>query len=200
MFEARNTGETAPARIYKQYITFASDKGATIGVSDNEMTGVTATYGEDAYTFKPNYLNNQTMATGATTLLLNSEGSSFTETEAPTVAFRPYFTASAINGAREMTRSILFSRNETEMTHKDNESHDDVNEPGTLIISTESKKILVTSALKYTVDVAIVSPSGVAFNTFTLQPGETIETRLNLAGVYIVKTTDNSFTRKVSVK
>ena len=58
-FEAKNTAEMIE-KIGKQVITFASNKGARINVSDDEMDGVEKTYvGAKNFTatFKPNYMN-----------------------------------------------------------------------------------------------------------------------------------------------
>ena len=58
-FEAQNTAARI-TKLGKQIITLASDKGISIGVSDNEMTGVMKTVsGTKNYsvTFKPSYMN-----------------------------------------------------------------------------------------------------------------------------------------------
>ena len=36
--------------------------------------------------------------------------------------------------------------------------------------------------------------------TFTIKPGEVVETRVNNAGVYIVQSTDGEYTKKLAVK
>ena len=56
-FDATTTATTRPAKIEKQTITFVSNKGATISVSDKEAKTSTATYGNTNYLFKPSYLN-----------------------------------------------------------------------------------------------------------------------------------------------
>jgi hypothetical protein len=37
-------------------------------------------------------------------------------------------------------------------------------------------------------------------NTFTIEPGETVETRINNAAVFIVQTTDGRYNKKLSVR
>ena len=69
-----------------------------------------------------------------------------------------------------------------------------------IIISTGRHKIIVESRLQRTVDVRIVNPAGITMTTFTLEPGETVETRIINQGVYIVQTTDERYTKKVAVK
>ena len=76
-FEAQNT-RTAITKLSKQVITFASDKAAVIGVSDDEMTGTTVTYtaGSTNYTFKPSYMN-RTLTHSE--YVMNSEGNAYVQ-------------------------------------------------------------------------------------------------------------------------
>jgi hypothetical protein len=200
--EDLTTSDTKPVKLDKQVITFASIAGTTIQVSDGEMTGNSAAYGNQTYTFKPNYLN-KAIGAGSDVYTLNTDGSSYdkvpTSGDATQVsAFRPFFVSSVASGAREVTRSIVFSNNpaEIDMPHEEEKA----NEPGTLIIKAGKKKIVVESALRKETDVRILSTAGITLNTFTIQPGETIETRINISGVYIVQTADRQFTRKIEVK
>ena len=55
-FEAKNTAVSIP-KLGKQIISFVSQPGISIGVSDNEMTGKMITYGDNDYIFKPSYMN-----------------------------------------------------------------------------------------------------------------------------------------------
>ena len=55
-----------------------------------------------------------------------------------------------------------------------------------LIVKTRRGKIIVISQLRHERDIRIVNVSGVTVAAFTIQPGETVETRVNVAGVYIV--------------
>ena len=72
-FRAQNTAVNIP-QLGKQIITFASDKGAHIGVSDDEMAGVTVKYNNTNYTFKTSYMN-ETLSNGD--FVMNTEGSAY---------------------------------------------------------------------------------------------------------------------------
>ena len=206
-FVAQNT-KTSIDKLGQQTITFASAAGAAIGVSDTELseTGSVA-YG--GYTFKANYMSKELAAYPATpeagktyntNYVLNAEGSSYdlvTTTTTKAVPFRPYFTGTitAPSGSRPYTRSIVFSGDGANMSHKTSD-----NEPGSLMIYAGKKSVVVESDLRHDAEVRITTTSGVTLATFTIQPGETIETRVNLAGVYIVQTTDGEYTKKLAVK
>ena len=79
------------------------------------------------------------------------------------------------------------------------EGHE-TDKPGTLHVSSGHHKILVTSALKTTVTIRIVNTSGITLNTFDIKLGETIETRVNSSGVYMVQSTDGQYIKKISVR
>ena len=106
-FMAQNTASPAPEQLDKQAISFVSNPGITIGVSDDELNTVT----EDNYGFKPNYMSKKVAG-----YLMNAEGNSFDVTPdggLVTVPFRPYFIAATNQGARDVTRSILFNMDGT---------------------------------------------------------------------------------------
>jgi hypothetical protein len=206
------TSDTRPAKLDKQTITFASIPGTTIQVSDGEMTGSKTTYSNKDYYFKPNYLNMDFTAKAAGTFVMNSDGNAYHElsTDAvtnttnkvtPTLeAFRPYFIEPVAAGlSREATRSIIFSDDAAEinMPHEEKAADDD---PGTFIVRGGKKKIVVESALRQPTDVRILNTAGITLNSFTIQPGETVETRVNISGVYIVQTADRLYTKKLEVK
>jgi hypothetical protein len=246
-FEAETTADPIPARLAKQTITFASATGESIGISDDEMTGVT----NDGYTFKPSYMN-ETLAAG--NFVINSDGNAYvqlsdvTETYNTTgskyadaaafatakaaavggklytdedgtleageyanaetkyysrvsnvpmtkneknnispalSAFRPYFTGGGGGSpAKEYkTRSIVFSRNTAEMNGQED---DDISDTGELIIRGRDGRILVTSMLQEAKDIIIVTSAGALIDHYTIQPGETRQTRINASGVYLV--------------
>ena len=171
----------------RQTITFASEYGAAIGISDDELKGVKV----GDYTFRPNYA-----ATDLTTAsyVLNTEGSSYDRAETTTtIPFRPYFT-SAADGAR--TRSIVFGDEGSQLGGEGDSSHSGQN----LIITTREHKIIVESQLRYVTDVRIVNTAGITMKTFTIKPGEVVETFMINAGVYIVQSTDARYTKKLAVK
>ena len=171
----------------RQTITFASETGVQIGVSDDELTGVKV----GNYTFRPNYA-----ATPLSTpsYVLNADGSSYDKAETTiTMPFRPYFTSTS-NGAR--TRSIVFGDEGSQLGGDEDLSHSGQN----LIITTREHKIIVESQLRYVTDVRIVNTAGITMKTFTIKPGEVVETFMINAGVYIVQSTDARYTKKLAVK
>jgi hypothetical protein len=195
-FEAENTAVPI-TKIGKQILSFVSNKREHIGVSDDEMTGTTVTYGGNNYTFKPSYLN-ETLE-GDNNYVLNTEGSSYDKVTAATSvgAFRPYFVSSP-SGSRPVTRSILFANDsEIEMPHEAPKKDDAL---GTLSIRSGKHKIIVTSDLNATVKVNIINANGITMNTFDIEPGQTVETRIINAGAYIVQTTDGRYIKKLAVR
>ena len=170
----------------RQTITFASETGLRIGVSDDELQGVKV----GDYTFRPNYASRD-LTTAS--YVLNTEGSSYDKAETTTtIPFRPYFTS----GANVRTRSIVFGDESSQFGGDENPSH--VSQD--LIITTREHKIIVESQLRHVTDVRIVNPAGITMKTFTIKPGEVVETFMINAGVYIVQTTDARYTKKLAVK
>ena len=189
----------------KQTITFASaasTDGApvTIGVSDDEMAGVT----ESGYTFKPTYLNNPTIAENTNVFLLDADGDSFDKTAPENVsitAFRPYFMASATSPARQTrgVEQIVFGQSDSKFGGDEKDPREG-KVYGTLTIYPAKHKIVVESSLSYTTDVRILTPAGLTLKTFTIEPGETIETYIVNQGVYIVQSADGYYIKKLSVR
>jgi hypothetical protein len=131
---------------------------------------------------------------------MNNVGNAYDKITTKTTvgAFRPYFIVTTTSSSRPTTRSIVFTNNgeDIELQH---ESLDRL-EPGTIIVHSGKHKIIVKSTLKRTATVHIVSTSGITIRTFDIEPDETIETRVNIGGVYIVQTTDGKDTKKIAVK
>ena len=48
--------------------------------------------------------------------------------------------------------------------------------------------------------VRIVNVAGQTIASFDIAPGEVVETRVNIAGVYIVRSDDGHYTKKLSVR
>ena len=182
-----------PDKLDAQTITFASKPGETvIEVSDNAAS---VKYGD--YSFVPCYLNSPDVTTDNHAFLLNSRGNGYVEnltaTTAAVSAFRPYFEAPAVRTARGITRSIVFSDNTNDDLHGILENGNGY-DTGKLTFSTGRKTIIATSTLRQEAPVTIHTTSGVVVAAFNIQPGETIETQVNQAGVYIVNN------KKVTVK
>ena len=54
--------------------------------------------------------------------------------------------------------------------------------------------------MRYVTDVRIVTPAGITLKTFTINPGEVIETYMVNRGIYIVQTVDARYTKKLAVR
>ena len=184
-FEAKNTA-AAIDKLGKQTITFASNTGATIQVSDDEATGVTKSVsGSKNYTltFKPNYMNTSLDA-GTYSYTLDADGDSYDKVTATTKvsAFRPYFTATVTTNSPKMApQSILFGGDYNGL-EGDLQSGLD----GDLDIYVKDHKIVTTSHLKEATTICIINISGITMANYVLMPGETVETRIQNDGVYIV--------------
>lgn len=214
VFDPTTTDTPNPDELPGQTITFASksDGNVRIYVSDGEKTGVTHAVDGKNYTFRPSYLNEKLTAgklteneTAYNVYTLSSDGSKYQLASADgavsPVAFRPYFMTTSGTGARPVTRSIIFNNADTELKGVEEKGDPGSDEAtGTLNIYAKKHKIIVESALTYTTDVRIVNTAGITVNTFTIEPGETVETRINNAGVYIVQTDDTRYTKKLAVK
>lgn len=190
---AKNTATTAPAQLSKQSISFVSVPNITIAVSDDELNAVS----KNDYNFMPNYMSKKV----SNAFLMNGEGSSFNKVETgTTVPFRPYFVAApAQNGAprRSAAESIIFDSNESSFAIG-NDPSDEL--AGELTFSTKPRKLITTSSLRQPADVHIYNVSGVAISTFTIQPGETVETDITVSGVYIIRAANGRYTKKLVLK
>ena len=185
-FEAQNTA-VAITKLAKQVITFASNTGANIGVSDDEMAGKKVTYGGKDYTFKPSYMNETLDGSAITAYTLDAEGQRFdklaTDATASVSAFRPYFTASAAAGARkQLPSSIIFSGANGDEFEQGPESALD----GTLEIYARGRTIVTRSHRSEPTTVRIVNVAGIVLRDFVIEPGQTIETPVQAHGAYIV--------------
>ena len=193
-WKVQNTATTAPAQLGKQTISFVSVPAITIGISDDELTASTA----DDYGFMPNYMSKKVEG-----YLMNAEGSSFDVTPAGGSAatpFRPYFIASGSGARQYTTRSILFDSSDStfEFGEKD-PSKDDIGE-GDLLFTVRNHQISVTSSLRHEADVHIYNMGGLVIANFTIQPGETIDTRIDVSGVYMIHADGGRIKKKLAIK
>ena len=205
-FEAKNTYATID-KLGKQTITFASNTGAKIGVSDDETAGiqksVTGSDKKFTLTFKPSYMNSSLEA-NTYSYALDAAGDSYDKVSAEGAAtkvsaFRPYFVATSEAkpaGSRKMMPERIVFSSDYDGLEGELESALD----GDLEIYAKGHAIITTSHLKRATTVRILNISGITLANYVLQPGETIETRVNLGGVYIVQTTDAGYTKKLAVK
>jgi hypothetical protein len=144
----------------------------------------------------PNYMSQKVVG-----FLMNDEGSSFDKTPAgglATVPFRPYFVYTGSNApSYDVTRSIHFDSSESSFTI-DEDPSDEL--AGELRFSVKPRKLVTSSTLRKPADVQIYSTSGVVISSFTIQPGETVETDINTSGVYIVRAANGRYTKKLTLK
>ena len=192
----KNTATTAPAQLAKQAISFVSNPGITIGVSDDELATKSVT--EDGYKFVPNYMSKKEEG-----FLMNATGSSFDKTPAgglATVPFRPYFVAAPAQNVaprRAAAESIVFDSSDSSFAIGDDPSDELA---GELTFSTKPRKLVTTSSLHQPADVRVYNVSGVAISAFTIQPGETVETDITVAGVYIIRAANGRYLKKLALK
>jgi len=191
---AQNTAAPAPAKLDKQTVSFVSEPEITIAVSDGELEATSA----DGYGFMPNYMSKK-----VTGYLMNDDGNSFKVTPSggsATMPFRPYFVASN-NNARQHARAILFDSDDSSFAFGDEKdpSGDDFGE-GDLVITVHPHVIRATSSLRREADVRIYNMGGLAITNFTIQPGESIDTPISTAGVYIVRADGGRIQKKLAIK
>ena len=183
-FEALNTA--APiSRLAKQTITFASNTGIGIAVSDGEASDVEKTAEGSSknytFTFHSNYLNKSLETSD---YVMKEDGSQFDKVEGDVkaVPFRPYFTATTAAKARRMLPGyILFAGDYNGLEQEPISTLD-----GGLEIYVKEHRIIATSHLKEPVVICIMNVGGITLANYVLQPGETQETRVQNTGVYIV--------------
>ena len=185
----------------QQIMTFASKTGVTIQESKSEMEATTDFNG---LKFHPNYLGQVFDGSSTnTTYALTANGGSFVNKATAVSAFRPYFTGTPTPASGARTRGddveIVFGNGDGSFGVEDRgPTKGEIG--GTLNIYSKKHMIVVESALTYTTDVRIVNPAGITINTFSIEPGETVETRITNAGVYIVQTADARYTKKLAVR
>jgi hypothetical protein len=193
-FVAKNT-KGSISQLEQQVITFASDTGIGIQVSDDEKTDVEKTLEGSEKNFTITFHRNySTQDLGTTAYALSADGSRYDKvtTEggsavsggATAIPFRPYFTASSVNtsGSRRMAPEyILFGSDVSGLEEVPVSTLD-----GSLEIYVKDHKIITTSHRKEPVTVSITNVGGITLTNYVLQPGETVETPVRADGVYIV--------------
>jgi hypothetical protein len=191
---SQNTAATAPAKLDRQTITFASSAAASIAVSDDEKAGVT----KDNYTFKPNYLGKE-----MTGYMMNTVGNCFeiTDEAVATIPFRPYFVAASSGNAprRSNAKYIVFDSAESSFAIGDDDpAEDKLGE--SVDIRPGKRSVVVTSNLRKTADVRIFNVGGLCIANFNIEPGQTIEHPIYRDGVYVVHAAGGRYRTKLAVK
>ncbi len=196
-WSAEHTMTTAPAKLGIQTVSFVSESGITVGVSDDELTAATA----DGYSFMPNYMKKTIDG-----YLMNQEGNSFDATPdggLQTVPFRPYFVSAAAGVKKLAARSIRFDSSGSDSFSSkdkyDSKPEDEVGE-GTLLFTVRNRMITVESSLRHEADVRIVNASGVPVDAFSIQPGATVSTDMLTSGVYIIRAAGGKYQKKLIVR
>ena len=183
----------------QQAIIFASNPGITIKVSDGELSQGAVVQGTtQKFTYRPNYLNT---TVGEGNYLLADDGAKYALTDASAMArpFRPYFVPGpATTRTDHQVQSIIFTDDDSQLEM--NTAIHTYGMDGDIIAKGGKKKITVLSRMPYTVDVRIVTPAGITIASFTLEPSEEVETRVENGGVYIVDGEDGRHVKKVIVK
>jgi hypothetical protein len=199
---ANRLGVTAINYPGRQVISFVSESGGHIGVSDSELKNTTVE-GCD-YAYVPNYIN-KTWDEKDKAYLLAEDGASYVKNAAGATvsAFRPYIMKVGTSGTRgtesnEVNR-VVFGSDNSDFIELHGDPSNGLND-GTLIIAAKRKKICVESQLGYTTDVRIVTPAGVTLAAYTIQPTEYVETHVSQGGVYIVYADDGKYVNKVIVR
>ena len=190
---AKNTANPAPEQLGKQTISFVSVPEITIEVSDDELSATS----DGNYGFVPNYMSK--VVDG---YLMNDDGNRFDKTPTSGLAatpFRPYFVAD--NAGARQYEHILFDSNDSSFAFGDDKdpSGDDFGE-GDLVFTIRKHMLSVTSSLRREADVRIVNMSGLTIATFTIQPGETIDTNIGVGGVYMVRADGGRIQKKLAIK
>ena len=198
-----NTASPAPAKLDQQIITFASkasgtgSNAVTIGVSDDEM----AMAALNGFTHVPNYKNVELKTAGEGYVLSNTGDSFVKNTAGATVnAFRTYITGAGSGtrgGTPKDVERIIFSSSNSSLLPSGIHPQKTA---GSLNAYAGKDKIVVESTLDYTVDVSLYTPAGLLVTTFPVKSGETVEQPVYSNGVYIVRSLDVQYVKKLIVK
>jgi hypothetical protein len=211
-YEFDLSGEWAPLNRYNnvtitnpgsQVISFVSESGGHIGKSDKELDDGQLAATINGYAYVPNYINT-TLSDAGTGYVLASDGGSYVKNaEGATVsAFRPYivYVGGGTRGVESNDIEQVIFRNEYPANLLPNGDPSNGLKDGALTIYARKGKIVVESSLRYTENIGIYTPAGITLNTFRVKAGETMETPVYSDGVYIVRSDDGQYSKKVIVK
>ena len=98
-----------------------------------------------------------------------------------------------------MAHSIVFS-NETTRLEGDSDKDMDTDRQYNMNIYAKRKNIIVESNLRETAEVRITNAAGITVATFNIEPGETVKTRVDSEGIYIVYADNGRYITKLGVK
>jgi hypothetical protein len=100
--------------------------------------------------------------------------------------------------SRRAVQQIIFDSDNSSFAFGNDDPSDEL--VGELTFSTKPRKLVVTSSMRQPADVRIYSVSGQSIAAFTIQTGETIETDIPIAGVYVVRAANGRYTKKFALK
>ncbi|MBR4594045.1 MAG: hypothetical protein IKO33_05630 [Bacteroidaceae bacterium] len=182
-FIPNNTAPTTPAQLEAQVITFASETGISIDVTDNEYARAIADATNSGYAFVPTY--QTTVESHA--YMMNVEGTKFQQTaSATTVPFRPYFKAASGNSGGAQRRAGTRASELIIGYNGDSDQLEETMVSHSLRIYTENMSICIESTLEYPADVTIYTVAGKLLKQFTIQPATKVTVPVNNRGVYVV--------------
>ena len=189
-------------RLQPQVVTFASRPAVAVAPSEGELAAAAAeATTADGYTFTPNYLGKTLAADDADDYyVMQPDGAAFKlmTTDTLSVPFRAYFVKKKASPARQQqVQRICFNQTTDNFGVEDRDPSEGYQ--GTLVIRAVKGKIVVESTLSTTADVRIVTAGGNALTVFTIEPGQTIDTRISSTGIYIVTASDGQ-TKKLRVE
>jgi len=119
-------------------------------------------------------------------------------------AFRPYIVVAGSATTRgtepkENVERVVFDNDSPQILLPKDDRSKNLND-GTMDIYAKRNKVVVESNLRYVTDVRIVNVAGMTLSSFSIEPGESIETRVETSGVYIVYADNGKYVKKVIVK
>ena len=184
-------------RLQPQVVTFASRPAVAVAPSEGELEAAAVT--KEGYTFQPNYLGKTLAADDADYYVMQPDGAAFKlmTTDTLSVPFRAYFVRKASPARQQQVQRICFNQTTDNFGVEDRDPSEGYQ--GTLVIRAVKGKIVVESTLSTTADVRIVTAGGNALTVFTIEPGQTIDTRVSSTGIYIVTASDGQ-TKKLRVE
>lgn len=204
-FIALTTNSSTPDTITvsRQILTFVSDFGAGVDLSDNESGTA-----DEGYLFKTNYLSQSLTGNNWVLNAKNDQNkSSFDKTPATATAqtpaisvlpFRPYFTTAPTTSAPKHAITRIAISSNSDYGINDEQGLDKIGEG--MDIRVGKHKVIVTSNLKHTADVRIFNVGGLCIANFNIEPGQTIETPVYRDGVYVVHAAGGRYRTKLAVK
>jgi len=103
------------------------------------------------------------------------------------------------NNARP-AQSIIFSDEISQLNGRDEDDKKADTAEENMLVGVKAGKIVVTSHLRAATTVTITTTAGITTATFELQPEQSVETPVSIAGIYIVRDAEGRHTHKIAVR